>query len=304
MATKSTASTASVMTSKSSSYMSSPDDTEDRDVLAYSNGKAALHHVLSEVLCQPWWLLAEALERSGFNEIQDILLMNQAERDMLTFLDANGVVTPLPQVKKNKLLDIKLFSSYREHIGRLIKDWMEISKADFNSVALYMEEEKLTIPCRTMESHANTIKPRNVTSVATVTPTPTIDYSSASPDVKVIDTSDIKATDVPEIKAVNSPLVDQTVPKSPTYYEVAPVKQQDTLHDFFHYIDQGTFGIPCRGKIYCPLPGMDPVAWPREKSACLPRTLAQLARQDFKKEPPDGFAIMLSPQYPIVPLFL
>ena len=62
---------------------------------------------LVEVLCQPWWLLTEALERSGFNEIQDVLLMNQAERDMQTFLNANGVITPLPQVEKNKLLDVK-----------------------------------------------------------------------------------------------------------------------------------------------------------------------------------------------------
>jgi len=48
--------------------------------------------------------------------------MNQAERDTLTFFDANGVVTPLPQVKKNKLLDVKLFSAYREQIGRPIAD--------------------------------------------------------------------------------------------------------------------------------------------------------------------------------------
>jgi len=82
------------MTSKNSLYTSSSDDTEDQDVLAYSNGKAALHHVLSEVLGHPWWLLSEALERGGFDEIQDVLLMNQAERDMLTFLDANGVITP------------------------------------------------------------------------------------------------------------------------------------------------------------------------------------------------------------------
>jgi len=49
---------------------------------------------------------------------------------------------------------------------------------------------------------------------------------------------------------------------------------------------------------------MDPVAWPREKSTRLPRTLARLARQDFKKEPPDNLAIILRPQYPIIPYFL
>jgi len=270
------------------------------------------------VLAQPWWLLTKALERSGFDEIQDVLLMNQAERDMLTFLNANSVVTPLPQVKKNKLLDVKLFDSYCKRIGRPIKDWMEISKADFNSVALYMEEEKVTIPHHTSGSHANTIelrnmasnamntarhviaaKPRNVTSTTMVTPPPMIDFMSASPDVKVIDTLDVDVTDNPYIEAVNGPLIKQTPPEPPTY-DFAPVKQQDTLHDFFHYINQGTFGIPYGGKIYHPLLGVDPVAWPQEKSAHLPRTLAQLACQDFKKEPLDSFAIMLSPQYPIV----
>ncbi len=132
--------------------MSSPDDTEDHDVLAYSNGKAALHHVLSEVLDQPWWLLAKALERSEFDEIQDVLLMNQAERDMLTFLNANGVVTPLPQAEKKKLLNVKLFSSYHKRISRPIIDWTKISKADFNNVTLDMEEEKVTIPCCTLGS--------------------------------------------------------------------------------------------------------------------------------------------------------
>jgi len=72
-----------------------------------------LHHVLSEVLTQPWWLLAEALERSGFDEIQDVLLMNEAERDTLTFLDTNGNITPLvPPVKKDMLLKIKLFTAF------------------------------------------------------------------------------------------------------------------------------------------------------------------------------------------------
>jgi len=141
--------------------------------------------------------------------------MNQAERDTLTFLNANGVVTPLPQVEKNKLLDVKLFSSYREQIGRPIIDWMAISKADLNSVTLYMEEEKVTIPHHTMESHVSTVKPRNETSTTMVTLPPTINSSSASPDVKVIDAPDIKVidaldvkvTDDLEIKAANSPLV-------------------------------------------------------------------------------------------------
>ncbi len=60
-----------------------------------TDGKAALQHVLTEVLYPGWReTLAEALERSGFPEIQDVLLMNQTERDVLTFFDANGVITP------------------------------------------------------------------------------------------------------------------------------------------------------------------------------------------------------------------
>jgi len=61
----------------------------------------------------------------GFNEIQDVLLMNQAERDMLTFLDTNDVVTPLPQAQKNMLLDVKLFSSSCEDNG-----WPDIRVCD------------------------------------------------------------------------------------------------------------------------------------------------------------------------------
>jgi len=335
--------TVSVVTTRSSSstvsvsvFKSATDSVEDRDTLVSFDGKAALHHVLSEVLSTPW-LLAEALERSGFYEIQDVLLMNQAERDMLTFLNGNGVVTPLPQAEKNKLLNIKLFSAYRKRIGRPIVDWTKVTKADFKSVALYMEEEQVTIPRRTMGSHTNAtqpwhvpstltvterrsfaVRPRNATSTAmltpaptvikpwsvacttTVLPTPMIDFTSISPDVKVIDTLDVMITDDPDIKANDSTLVEQLLSEPPTY-DPPPVKQQDVLYDFYRYIDQGTFGIPCRGKIYCPLPGMRPVAWPQEKSARLPRTLAQLACQDFKKEPPDNFAIVLSPQYPIVP---
>ncbi len=156
---------------------------------------------------------------------------------------------------------------------------MKVSKADLNSITLYMEEEMVTIPCCTLESHASMAKPRNVantdmvtarhaiaaklrnvTSTMMVTPTPMINLLSASTDVKVINAPDIKVTNNPEIKAVNSSLINQTPPESPTY-EVAPVKQQDTLHNFFHYINQGTFGIPYGGKIYCSSPGMDPVAW-------------------------------------------
>ncbi len=88
----------------------------------------------------------------------------------------------------------------------------------------------------------------------------------------------------------------QALPKSPVYH-VVPVKLQADLDDFLLQIYQGTFGIPCGGKIYCSSPGMDPVAWSLEKSTFLPRTLAQLACQDFKKEPTDSNTGVLSPQH-------
>jgi len=101
--TKRSSPTVSVVTARSTSsivsvtmFESSSNSIKGQDVLVCPDGKAALHHVLSEVLAQPWWLLTEVLERSGFDEIQDVLLMNQAERDMLNFLDGNGVVMPLP----------------------------------------------------------------------------------------------------------------------------------------------------------------------------------------------------------------
>jgi len=60
---------------------------QDLGDFGLTDGETALHHVLFEVLCQPWFgPLVEALERTGFNEIQNVLLMNQAERDILTFL--------------------------------------------------------------------------------------------------------------------------------------------------------------------------------------------------------------------------
>jgi len=38
--------------------------------------------------------LTQALKREGISEIFDLLLLSQADRDSLTFLDADGLVTP------------------------------------------------------------------------------------------------------------------------------------------------------------------------------------------------------------------
>jgi len=86
---------------------------------------------------------------SGFNEIQDVLLMNQAERDMLTFLNAKGVIAPLPVGLNNVLHCLKLFSCYFEDNGEPI-NWMQVTKAQFDqfrsSKACMWGVKKVTIP--------------------------------------------------------------------------------------------------------------------------------------------------------------
>jgi len=91
--------------------------------------------------------VTEALERSGFNEIQDVLLMNQAERDMLTFLNADGVITPLPVGPKSVLHCLRLFSCYYcEDNGEPIiyrlqarpKNWFQLNFKDIQlSINMY-----------------------------------------------------------------------------------------------------------------------------------------------------------------------
>jgi len=147
-----------------------------------TDGKDALHHVLSEVLCQPWCgPLVEALERSGFNEIQDVLLLNQAERDMLTFLHANNFITLLLQVLKNMLLDVELFSCYCEDNDEPIIDWMQVTNAQFDwfrssAGACFEGHEKVTIPSKvppitvfahdTVHETINDLKPSTSSSFA------------------------------------------------------------------------------------------------------------------------------------------
>jgi len=133
-----------------------------------------LHHVLFEVLCQPWCgPLVKSLERSGFNDFQDVLVMNQAEREMLNFLNANDVLaTPMPDDKKEMLLNFKLFSCFCEENGKPIMDWrMKISKAEINQVTssatCYRAVKTVTIPpsCKFNFSRPDIATvPKNVTS--------------------------------------------------------------------------------------------------------------------------------------------
>ncbi len=150
-----------------------------------------MHHVLSEVLCQPWCgPLAEALERSEFNEIQDVLLTNHTERDMLTFLDANDVVTPchIPR---------RICSSISSSSAATVKEMarhhglVKFSKAQYelcrSSSACYKAIEKVTILASSnsnLHKPAHATMPRNVTSSTMVTSTSMISLSSERQDVK------------------------------------------------------------------------------------------------------------------------
>ncbi len=99
-------------------------------------------------------------------------------------------------------------------------DWMQVSKAQFDqfrsSSACMWGIKKVTIPPSPKTRLANATIPRNMTSSTVVTPTPMIDFSSASPDVKDVDSS----------------LVKQTPPKSPAYHAM-PKKQQFCMTSSF-----------------------------------------------------------------------
>jgi len=112
-----------------------------------SDGEMALQHVLFEVLCQPWdGPLVQALDRSGFNEISDVLLLNQAERNALTFLNASNVITPLSYGEKRTLDAIKHFSCYCDNHGRPIIDWTQVKKADFKKFRSSMACQSIPLP--------------------------------------------------------------------------------------------------------------------------------------------------------------
>jgi len=153
--------------------------------------------------------------------------MNQTERDMHTFLTASGVITPLPVGLKSVLHCLKLFSCYCEDNGEPIIDWMQVTKAQFDqfrsSSACMWGIEKVTIPPCPKTRLANAAMPRNVMSSIMATPTPMIDFSSASPDVE---DSDVNITQSQHVihttfcKAVDSPIVKQTPPRSPAYHSV------------------------------------------------------------------------------------
>ncbi len=105
-----------------------------------------------------------------------MLFINQAERDILTFLDANNVVIPLMPSQKKMLLDVNIFSYFCVENGKPIMDWMKISKAEFDqfrySIVCYRGIKKVTIPLNSkiLSGYASATIPR-ASSFALATPT-------------------------------------------------------------------------------------------------------------------------------------
>jgi len=96
-------------------------------------GPVALGHVITEVLNQPSdRTLAQALARAGITEIFNLLVLNQADRDSLTFLDENTLVTPLPLGLWNLLKAISIYGPFCSAQGRSITNWTEVTKVEFD----------------------------------------------------------------------------------------------------------------------------------------------------------------------------
>jgi len=81
--------------------------------------------------------------------MQDVLLLNQAERDALHFPKADGTFGTLPICSKNRLLVIKLLRQYCKDEGKPIDNWKQVMKDEFNHFRCYSCNhviEKLTVP--------------------------------------------------------------------------------------------------------------------------------------------------------------
>ena len=202
-------------------------------------------------------------------------MLNQAERDALHFPKADGTLGTLPIGFKIRLLVIKLFGQHCEDAGKPIANWKQVTRDEFNrfrSSNFDHAAQKSTVhPSFKVDSACiQTTFPAESTKVA----------SNMKPP-----TSCVKEAESNAFESSTTGSCKHTISKSHVHH-VVPVKQQEILHDFPFF--KGRFGIPCGGKVCHYSPGMNHVSWPLEKSALLPRTLAQLGCQDFKKEPPDS----------------
>jgi len=97
-------------------------------------GRSELEHVITEILKQPAdGPLAQALVRAGISEVFDLLILSQVDRDSLTFLDTESLVTPLPLGLRNLLKVVRIYGPFCAAQGRPIEDWTEISKGEFDA---------------------------------------------------------------------------------------------------------------------------------------------------------------------------
>jgi len=151
-----------------------------------SDGEAALHHILFEVLCQPWrGPLVKALEWSGFNQLQDVLFMNQG----ICLLSLMPMMLLLLCHMPRMLLNIKFFICYDEENGKPIMDWMKMFKAEYiwfrHSITFLRVTEKVTFPpCSNfnLPQHTDATMVRNVASSTIVTSASMISHSNKSQD--------------------------------------------------------------------------------------------------------------------------
>jgi len=96
-------------------------------------GDPMMNHVITVVFRQPMdGPLTQALKRRGVSEILDILCLSQADLVSLTFVDQDGVVSPLSIGHRNLLKAIKIYHSFCIGQGRPIIDWAEVTKVEFD----------------------------------------------------------------------------------------------------------------------------------------------------------------------------
>jgi len=188
------------------------------------------------------------------------------------------------------LLTIKFFEQYSEDKGKCIVNWKQVTNDEFNHFRCYsfdhVAEKLMAHP-----SFKNDSVP-----VQTEAPAKSV---QAGIDLKPSSASSccVKEAESNAVMPSITGIFKQALSKSHVHH-VLPVEQQEVFHDFLLKIDKGTFGIPCGDKVCHASLGMNHVSFSGE-FYFLPRTLAQLACQGFKKEPSDSFAAVLSPQYPI-----
>ncbi len=136
-----------VTSSTSTSMISLSHDSQDGEDSGsnITELQYVLHTLLPEAVDGP---VVKALEHHGFTTVQDILLRNQAKRDVLHLPKADGILSTLPIGSKNRLMVIKLFGQYCEDEGKPIDNWKQVTKEELNHFRCYSFNhvaEKLTV---------------------------------------------------------------------------------------------------------------------------------------------------------------